>query len=685
MKTVNIKRYTGSVIILLFLFFFLIQFSACRKSNDDTTDPAVTKKMQDLVVPATFNWSTTTDISLEISARDNQGTPLKNIRMNILTKPKDQGGVLLFSGATDEQGMLTVTQKFPSYLTELTVANDYLGLIREQTISILGGKITCDFGGKVPEPVHTKGIQSLVPTNLPGVWVLGTYSSNGVPNYLESPNDVVDAALLNDINASLPEQQPVPTYHPQYLASTATSNLPILELCDVTATFITEGAGWLNNVGFFSFPTDQPPTSASQIDTIKMVFPNMSQTGSGGGLNPGNKVKLGRFPAGVSIGWVVFANGWQGGQITNGNYRIYSIASLNPEPNVNLKKHTVLLRDAGRHEVLFAFEDWRRDQGSDQDFNDGIIYVKSTPVNAINTDDMPPIDNTQPDSDGDEIPNVFDDYPNDPTKAFDNYYPSKTGYGSLAFEDLWPGEGDYDFNDLVISYRFNQITNAQNKVVQVKALFIPEAMGALYHNGFAFQMPIAPDQVSSVSGFTLTEGYITQSANNTEAGQSKAVVVVFDDTYQHLPPPGVGTIGTNTELGAPYVTPDTINIIVNLVSPVSLSIMGTPPYNPFIIVDKNRNREVHLSDKPPTDKVDGTEFGTGSDDSNPSTGRYYKTKTNLPWGINIVGKFDYVIEKEEITAAFLKFAPWAESGGTLFQNWYLPEAGFRDNSKIYTH
>jgi len=297
---------------------------------------------------------------------------------------------------------------------------------------------------------------------------------------------------------------------------------------------------------------------------------------------------------------------------------------------------------------------------------------------------MPILATTVIDSDHDGIPDASDDYPNDPNKAFNNYTPSKTGYGSLAFEDLWPGKGDYDFNDVVVSYRFNAITNAQNLVVEIDATLITEATGATLHNGFGFQLPITPDKVRSVTGTSLNHGYITQSANNTEAGQSKAVIVAFDDAFDHLPAPGHG-IGTNTEPGAPYVTPDTLHVVITLNSPLALSAVGTAPYNSFIIVNGNRNREVHLPDQPPTDKVDGTEFGTGNDDSKPLQGRYYKTVNNLPWGLNIAQKFNYVIERSAINTGYLKFNDWAESSGALFPDWYQNLSGYRDATKIYSH
>ncbi len=60
----------------------------------------------------------------------------------------------------------------------------------------------------------------------------------------------------------------------------------------------------------------------------------------------------------------------------------------------------------------------------------------------------------------------LDDYPNDPDRATDVYYLISMSPGTLAFEDLWPGKGDYDFNDLVLDYRFKQVLNGSNELVE---------------------------------------------------------------------------------------------------------------------------------------------------------------------------------------------------------------------------
>ena len=118
----------------------------------------------------------------------------------------------------------------------------------------------------------------------------------------------------------------------------------------------------------------------------------------------------------------------------------------------------------------------------------------------------------------------------------------------------------------------------------------------------------------------------------------------------------------------------------------SLIEIGTPPYNPFIVINQVRGVEVHLPDNAPTDKADQSLFGTADDNSNASAGRYYKTSNNLPWAINTGAQFAYPSEKSEITQAYLKFAGWAESSGSLYPDWFSNTgSGYRNNALIYSH
>jgi LruC domain-containing protein len=267
--------------------------------------------------------------------------------------------------------------------------------------------------------------------------------------------------------------------------------------------------------------------------------------------------------------------------------------------------------------------------------------------------------------------------------VIDNRFPA-TGFGTLAFEDLWPGKGDYDFNDLVIDYQFDIESNTGNFVDKVKATFVIKAFGASYENGFGFQLSSAIDAADlTVFGHSLTENYITLNSNGTEAGQSKPTIIVYDNAYNEMEYPGTG-IGVNTEQDAPYVEPVSINITIDFApNTYTLTDLDIAGFNPFIIVNKDRSVEVHLPNYPPTDLVDTGKFGTWEDDSNAGSGRWYVNDKNLPWAINIYESFAYPLEKQEILWAHLKFAEWAMSGGALFPDWYKNLSGYRNNSLIY--
>ncbi|MAD96144.1 MAG: hypothetical protein CMB99_02345 [Flavobacteriaceae bacterium] len=286
------------------------------------------------------------------------------------------------------------------------------------------------------------------------------------------------------------------------------------------------------------------------------------------------------------------------------------------------------------------------------------------------------------DTDNDGVEDEYDDYPNDAEKTVDSYYPSETTYATLAFEDNWPGRGDYDFNDLVVDYQFKQELNADNQMLALEVDFKFKAIGASNKNGFGFQMDVSPDLIESVTGSKLTEGYISLSGNGTESGHNKATIIVTDNAFNVLNHPG--GIGINTSPGNTYVTPKSVTIRIEFTQPVSPDDAGYAPYNPFIIINGERGREVHLPGYVPTDLADATLFGTQNDDTNLGAGKYYLTENNLPWGINLPTSFDYPIEGTEILEAYNHFGQWAQSRGYSFMDWYDNRSGYRNTSKIYS-
>lgn len=230
---------------------------------------------------------------------------------------------------------------------------------------------------------------------------LGEYTADGTPKYFDT-KDEVSQETLQLIADALPEGFPVPDYNPQYITSGYDTEIVLEDHADVWVTFVGEGAGYKNVLGFYTYDVNNPSPTAPQPEEITIVFPNVSAKNSGGSLEVGHKVKIGRFTAGTGIGWVLLANGWNG-RVTPGLWQLYSNTDYNPEAQEELRYHNVLLNDPDNERIILGFEDIRRDYGScDQDFNDALFYITANPYTALKTQNYNKITDYTPVSSGND-------------------------------------------------------------------------------------------------------------------------------------------------------------------------------------------------------------------------------------------------------------------------------------------
>ncbi len=265
------------------------------------------------------------------------------------------------------------------------------------------------------------------------------------------------------------------------------------------------------------------------------------------------------------------------------------------------------------------------------------------------------------DTDGDGIIDLYDEYPNDNKKAYNVYTPSANGFGSYAFEDLWPNLGDFDFNDLVMHYRYTHIMSASGLIYQTTMEFEIANVGGSFKNGFGIQINADESVIQEVTGYNLTENLISLNSKGLENNQTKPVIIVFDNAWSNI----------NDNDGK-------MKIVINYTTPIRNNQMGS--LNPFIFINGDRGREVHLVDMVPTDLMDTSYFGTADDDSNPAIGRYYRNQTNLPWGVTMLTEFKFPKEKIAINKGYTKFASWAISSGTDYNDWYKDQSNYRNDN-----
>ena len=210
---------------------------------------------------------------------------------------------------------------------------------------------------------------------------LGNYDDAGKPLYLAT-SDVISSTLSSYISNTLPEGKDLRKTNPELLTTKVIADITITQKSDVSITYVSTGpgTGYTDAIAFYTYPTNSPPASATDIKTITYVFPN---AGNGTALKPGDKVKIGTYNVGTSIGFVLLQNAWSGITKTiNTNVPHFcSNDVLNPEVDPLLKKHAVLINYTHENKVLIGFEDTDRTiSNTDNDFNDVVIYATVTPA-----------------------------------------------------------------------------------------------------------------------------------------------------------------------------------------------------------------------------------------------------------------------------------------------------------------
>lgn len=654
-----------------FVLTTILLFTQCFKDPlpDPTNDSM--NPIDQIQFPEQFDFSTTKIVDINLSAPDVFiGSIFEISYIN-----KDKSSVFISRGTFDENSKYQMKVTVSKLIDTLYVNSKSFGLEKQVALPITQNKVTYNYntnynaeretdfiyGKKLAKvsaisyvPRETDFIYGLKSAKVDAFSYMGAYTANGYPSYLFQVNDHSWESLLSNLNQTLPEGVSVPLTKPSFLESGKQSNLVLKENTKIYVTFAGEGTNLQSSLGYFIYDGSKPINLQHKI-----IFPNASTPGSGGSLHSGDKVLLGEFPANTVIGWFLVPNGWDKSikKVTDTQGVYYSVPNFNSESNPELNQHMIMLKDIQNEVIVLGFEDSLRSLPTcDNDFNDVVFYIT---LDRLAAADLSNVSNTisPVDTDGDGIIDSVDEYPLDPNKAFYNGGGAGSS-GSLAFEDLWPNKGDYDFNDLVVDYQFSNATDANNQVKTLNIGLTIRHIGGSFRNGFGIELPVSAASVESVNGAKYTKTYLNIAPNGVESGISNAIIFPFDD--------GWGVVG------------ETLNISVTFIEAVDPLTLGSYPYNPFLVVNGIRGKEIHLADFPPTAGSNHTYFGQGADYSRTSIGLYYRSAQNLPWAINITNSYAIPAEKKSINLGYLKFVDWAKSAGEQFPDWYQDLTGYRD-------
>lgn len=279
------------------------------------------------------------------------------------------------------------------------------------------------------------------------------------------------------------------------------------------------------------------------------------------------------------------------------------------------------------------------------------------------------------DSDGDGVADSEDLEPGNPNIAGEVTVPG----GFIMFEDLWPDQGDYDFNDLYIYITDSTFKiNGENKIVYYDLDVKVMKAGASFHNGLGLRFINAESNGVTTDYTTIVGGNMLNSiiAYNLPTNWSNGQHNGDWSTMTYL-----DKFASNTAV----LIHDVAEINLKQGDAMTLRIYFDPneeqPVNPipdfFLFRSSSRDLEVHLAGYPPTEYANMSNFNTGDDASLLFPGNWYKTDDNYPWALYFSTDKWVPAVKEKITIfrAYPDFAGWVTSGGEQNQNWinnYVP-------------
>ena len=562
----------------------------------------------------------------------------------------------LFAAYTKEDGTYQGKLELPSYLTKVYIYSPAFFAQTLMEANVVNGSIEAtDNAGTDTRAITTTKYpyDSYLVSNKYGneVWKtwLGTYNmyKNGDINYKYNGNlaatkdDGLYTAHTRIINSHTTCPQEYRGYSDMYVNKDA----------EVVVTFLGQNTCWTCSLGYYYYKDKEQPKDLNDAHVI-MLFPNTQdgnwfnnpfQAELSAGINPLTAVQLmyypniatgskegatTTFPAGYRIGFVLATNGWNNHVGDFSGYKKYRAATSSglslSDKGVKFEEPRTAVYRYGDW-ILTSFEDYM----TDENFSDVVIALKSNPVDAI--DDIPV---TNPDEDKTSIDFLK---------------------GTYAFEDLWPNQGDYDMNDVVVRYNYGSTFDEKNLIYSESFTFKTFQNIASNQNGLAFHLN--------------TEGNIESTSYSIRQQGEKEFT---ETTFEYEPQDNVYLLTTNVKenMGAEY------KVTVNYSKPISKQSEAQA----FIFKnDADGLRwEVHIPQEMPTSQINKKYFGQGDDASNPNQSIYYVRKGNYPFAFflsratesDLSKLLDGTNEKTAINLLYSGYDGWVSSNGEKNKDWY---------------
>lgn len=628
---------------------FCVGITGCR---DKVSDIYKGGKEEPEKVPNDFDFSTSSDVQVNIHYDVPKGY---KVHFEAYTRNpislneeksfvKDETMMPFIEGWTDGNGDFSYIAEIASMSNEVYVYSSDEGVPMLMKSEIMGDKVivasetsvVSDFASGTSRAVASRANYK----SWPGYnynWIsLGEWDDNGKPDYLLSDETLryTPTATFNGVvNGTRPDNTQLATYY-------MCASIEIKEKANVYLNYISHNGSERNNtLAYYTYTNE--PTREEALKNLVIAYPNTRASG----LNKGDVIQLyynnngeleKDFPIGVKIGFVLLIDAFKGSTVATSGNIMYSANSFNrwnfTDALTASKPGLISYVADGQYVLAFEDQPWNEQAGRNAlpDFHDDIFVITANPITSIPA--------PEPGKDP-----VLPDY-----KAI-----IKT-YGILGFEDNWPDKGDYDLNDVTMSYVRTSYVDELYLIMALDEKYTFINNGATYSNAFGY---IIDENLSldAIKSCDVTSSYSCSGQGIDYDIESPATIMLFDNSK---------AVPQNTVFEVRTV----------LKTPMFLY----NKFNPFIIVNKEKSWleqdriEVHLPKYAPTSKGNSSLFNTGDDASSGSN--YYVREGNYPFAINLLGvSSDFVVPEEQkaVDVTYPDFKDWVDSDGGKNKDWYL--------------
>lgn len=490
----------------------------------------------------------------------------------------------------------------------------------------------------------------------------------------------------------------------------SSADLLVGKEAEVAITLLGGNTCWNSSLGYYWYPDGQAPTSYDQIkDKVVMLFPNTqdgSWRGSASaagyeGADRGTCIQLKyysdindpstesvKFPAKTRIGFVLATNAWTnriGNFKGDKKYRAATSSGLSQNnEGVAYNAPRTAVYKYGEN-IMVSFED----HTNDQNFSDVVFTLKANPVEAF-----------------EEIVDVTE------TEVV-----SIVNKGMYGFEDIWPSEGDYDMNDVILSCSYTKAmpvtktttTDGDGNIIDVE-FSTPDKISREEYTIKTFQnFAVFTDGISCIidlpQGVQIEEEkYYIKKRTSADFEEFQALQSLHqEDIYNKH-----GSLPYNQVNGGKYNIVHLVNNIRDFLGDdgagAELKIVFTykegsyskeeTVFKPFICVrNKESYHEIHLPMEAPTNHMPVLGWSTQADASRPGSeredgrGEFYIRANNMnnylygpwyPFAIHFSGATEEDLapllnkdnEARPISELYPSYEAWVESNNTEHTDWY---------------